>query len=182
MVSYCTYSRVPNKRTGRLLANGKKPHLYALIQDYTFINFQQKVPPICLFPPILLLFLYFHGPIQLPFKTFLWPIMTSDDRRSHFEATFGNLKQKLFNCRWIFYCNSMETLLIATKNPNYTFIQTYTFNIFLRKVPPTLVCQIDVHARLLILRKNFPLHGLIWVGTFIDFEKKFPPARLFGSH
>ena len=48
-----TYSRVPNKRTGRLLENEKKSHLYALIQDYTFINFQQKVPPIRLFPPIL---------------------------------------------------------------------------------------------------------------------------------
>ena len=32
---------------------------------------------------------------------------------------------------------------------------------------------------LLILRKNSPLHGLILVCTFIDFEKKFPPARLF---
>ena len=51
-----TYSRVPNKRTGRLLENEKKSHLYALIQDYTFINFQQKVPPICLFPPIRLFF------------------------------------------------------------------------------------------------------------------------------
>ena len=47
---------------------------------------------------------------------------------------------------------------------------------------PTLVCRIDVHARLLILRKNFPLHGLIWVCTFIDFEKNFPLACLFGSH
>ena len=37
-------------------------------------------------------------------------------------------------------------------------------------------------ARLLILRKKSPLHGLIWVCTFIDFEKKFLPARLFGSH
>ena len=46
----------------------------------------------------------------------------------------------------------------------------------------TLVYRIDVHARLLILRKKSPLHGLIWVCTFIDFEKKFPPARLFGSH
>ena len=43
----------------------------------------------------------------------------------------------------------------------------------------TLVYRIDVHARLLILRKNFPLHSLILVCTFIDFEKKFPPARLF---
>ena len=47
------YSRVPNKRTGRLLENEKKSHLYALIWNYTFINFQQKVPPICLFPPTL---------------------------------------------------------------------------------------------------------------------------------
>ena len=36
-------------------------------------------------------------------------------------------------------------------------------------------------ARLLILRKNSPLHGLILVCTFIDFKKIFPPARLFYS-
>ena len=40
---------------------------------------------------------------------------------------------------------------------------------------PTLVCRIDVHARLLILSKNSPLHGLILICTFIDFEKKNPP-------
>ena len=45
--------------------------------------------------------------------------------------------------------------------------------------PPTLVYRIEVHARLLILRKNSPLHGLILVCTFIDFETIFPPARLF---
>ena len=33
------FSRVPNKRTGRLLENGKKSHLFALIRNYTFINF-----------------------------------------------------------------------------------------------------------------------------------------------
>ena len=38
----------------------------------------------------------------------------------------------------------------------------------------TLVYQIDMHTRLLILRKNIPLHGLILVYTFIDLEKKFP--------
>ena len=43
----------------------------------------------------------------------------------------------------------------------------------------TLVYRIDVYARLLILRKKFPLYGLILVCTFIDFEEKFPPARLF---
>ena len=45
------YSRVPNKRTSRLLENEKKSHLYALIQTYPFINFHQKIPPIRLFPP-----------------------------------------------------------------------------------------------------------------------------------
>ena len=49
------YSRVPNKRTGRLFENEKKSHRYALIQTDTFINFQQKVPPIRLFPLTLLL-------------------------------------------------------------------------------------------------------------------------------
>ena len=61
------YSRVPNKRTGRLLENEKKSRLYALIWDYSFINFERKVPPIRLFPPIFLLifkeisYLYFYS-------------------------------------------------------------------------------------------------------------------------
>ena len=42
-----------------------------------------------------------------------------------------------------------------------------------------LVYRIDVHACLLILRKKSPLHGLIWVCTFIVFLRIFPPARLF---
>ena len=43
----------------------------------------------------------------------------------------------------------------------------------------TLVCRIDVHARLLILSKNSPLHGLIQICMFIDFEKKkIPHSRL----
>ena len=83
---FLAYSRVLNKRTGRLLENGKKSHLYALIRNYTFINFQQKVPPIRLFPPILLLIyvLSLYNSI-----TFLL-ITTSDDLRSHFKATYGN--------------------------------------------------------------------------------------------
>jgi hypothetical protein len=36
-----------------------------------------------------------------------------------------------------------------------------------------------VHARLLISKGNSLLHGLILVCTFIDFEKKIPPERLF---
>ena len=43
----------------------------------------------------------------------------------------------------------------------------------------TLVYRIDVHARLLILNKKSPLHGLILVCTFINFENFYPPARLF---
>ena len=49
----------------------------------------------------------------------------------------------------------------------------------LKQLLATLVYRIDVHARLLILRKKSPLYGLIWVCTFIDYEKNFPPARLF---
>ena len=62
-----TYSRVPNKRTGLLLENEKKSHLYTLVRNYTIINFQQNVPPIRLFPPILLFF--FVGKIN--FQDFL---------------------------------------------------------------------------------------------------------------
>ena len=56
-----TYSRVPNKRTGRLLENQKNSHLYPLIWDYSFINFEQKFPPLRLFPPIpFYIFELFH--------------------------------------------------------------------------------------------------------------------------
>ena len=59
----------------------------------------------------------------------------------------------------------------------YSFAIIEVFN---KVVPrPTLVYRIDVHARLLILRKKSPLHGLILVCTFIDFEKKIHTARLF---
>ena len=61
VMEFRAYSRVLNKRTGRLLENEKKSRLYALIWDYSFINFEQKVPPIRLFPPILLyIFELFH--------------------------------------------------------------------------------------------------------------------------
>ena len=49
------------------IENEKKSRLYALIWDYSFINFQQKVPPIRLFSPIFLLIfkefshLYFYS-------------------------------------------------------------------------------------------------------------------------
>ena len=47
---------------------------------------------------------------------------------------------------------------------------------------PTVVYQIDVHARLLILRKNSSLHGLILVCTFIVFELKVPLQVYFILH
>ena len=71
------YSRVPNKRTGHLLENEKTSHLYALIQTYTFINFQQKIPPIRLFPPKgsipTYTFINFCT-FTVQIRTFLWPI------------------------------------------------------------------------------------------------------------
>ena len=47
------YSRDPNKRTGRLLENGKKNPTYThlLIWNYPFINFQQKYLPTYTFIP-----------------------------------------------------------------------------------------------------------------------------------
>ena len=54
---YTLESRI-NKQVGRLLESDKKSHLYV----YQF-NFQQKVPPIRSFPPLLLLiFVLFYGP------------------------------------------------------------------------------------------------------------------------
>ena len=51
----------------KLIENKKKSRLYKLIWDYSFINFQQKGPPIRLFSPIFLLIfkefshLYFYS-------------------------------------------------------------------------------------------------------------------------
>ena len=77
-------------------------------------------------------------------------------------------------------CEEVIAYLKKWSNNLYHLHQTSQFLIWgFPNQLSTLVCWIDVHAHLLILRKNFPLHGLIWVCTFIDFEKKFPPARLF---
>ena len=59
---------------------------YTFIKTYTFINFQQKVPPIRLFPPILLLIYVLSLNNSITFLL----ITTSDDLRSHFKATYGN--------------------------------------------------------------------------------------------
>ena len=91
-----TYSRVPNKRTGRLLENEKKSHLYALIQTYTFINFQQKVPPIRLFPLTLLLIFVLS--------------MAHFDLRRPQKPLWGH-NQKLINYKRIFYWNTKQPLL-----------------------------------------------------------------------
>ena len=55
---------------------------------------------------------------------------------------------------------------------------------FWEKIPPARLFHpmwtaLFWSAHLLILRKNSPLHGLILVCTFINFEKKILPARLF---
>ena len=110
----------------------KKSHLYALIQDYTFINFQQKVPPIRLFPPILLLiFVLLSNNI-----TFLKFTMTHFDLRRPTKPLWGHNWENYFTIYW----NSNQTLLylywMLPKNPTYTFIQTYTFISFQQKFPP----------------------------------------------
>ena len=72
-LQFANYSRVPNKRTGHLLENQKNSHLYALIWDYSFINFHKKVPPIRLFPPILLFIFELSHPFFMLISLFsLW--------------------------------------------------------------------------------------------------------------
>ena len=58
------YSRVPNKRTGLLLENGKKNKIppISLFQNYMLINFLQKVPPIHLFQPVYFFYFGKYGP------------------------------------------------------------------------------------------------------------------------
>ena len=94
--AYWDYSRVPNKRTGRLLENEKKSHLYATIRDYSFVNFQQKVPPICLFPLTLLLIFVLS--------------MAHFDLRRPQKPLWGHI-QKLINYKRIFYWNTKQPLL-----------------------------------------------------------------------
>ena len=107
----------------RLLIFSKNSHLFV----YSHLYFYQ--------------FLYFHGLISLPFKPFLWPILTLDDLRSHFEATIGNLNQILINCKRISYWNSKQTLLYS--------IECY------QKIPPILLFR---PIRLLIFSEKSHLY------------------------
>ena len=68
--NYILYSRVPNKRTGLLLENGKN-HTYTYLSGTvnTLINFLQKVPPIHLFQHIRLFYFGKNGPLFLREKT-----------------------------------------------------------------------------------------------------------------
>ena len=51
---------------------------------------------------------------------------------------------------------------------NFLFISTYL----------TLEYQINMPARLLIFRKKYPRHAVIWSGMLIKLWKSFHPARL----
>ena len=69
-------------------------------------------------------------------------------------------------------CQEVIAYLKKWSNNLYHLHQTSQFLIWgFPNQLSTLVCWIDVHARLLILRKNSPLHSLILVCTFIDFDK-----------
>ena len=57
---------------------------YTFIQTYTFINFQQKVPPICLFSPILLLI--FKESSHLHF--YLEPLSIRNSRVLHYSSYY----------------------------------------------------------------------------------------------
>ena len=76
----------------------------------------------------------------------------------------------IYSFHYWFFFSRCFFLVLCTKN-----INRYFGNFCIG----TLVYRIDVHARLLILRKKSTLYGLILVCTFINFEKTFLPARLF---
>ena len=124
------YSRGPNKRTGRLLENEKKSHLYALIWDYSFINFEQKVPPIRLFPPIHL---------------------------NIFE---------LFHCLIFGITNYYAKVLIHSLKVGVFWVALNTDYYISRH-------------KLIENKKKSRLYTLIWDYSFINFQQKVPPIRLF---
>ena len=68
---------------------------------------------------------------------------TSDDLRSNFEATIGNLNQKLINCKRIFYKNSKQALLYPIESyqkiPPILLFRPIRLLIFSKKVPPILL-------------------------------------------
>ena len=61
------------------------------------------------------------------------------------------------------------------------FLGQHVYCFWEKKIPctfiPSCMCIGICTARLLILRKKSPLHGLILVCTFISFWEKIPPAR-----
>ena len=112
--------RVPNKQTGLLLENEKKSHLYTLIRNYSFINFQQKVPPIRLFPPILLFFFVIFGPP----KVFIIFLMFSLAQIGYFQS-------------WDLLKQSFSPFSFHSKSNFLTYLSDFHKN--RRKFPPILL-------------------------------------------
>ena len=142
------YSRVPNKRTGRLLENEKKSHLYAVIRNYTIINFQQKVPPIRLFPHIFSrLFVIFF----MNFSRILADFQGDGFPR----LALIIISNEAPEC-WIIYGPLLSTtkkfppirLLFSRNFPTYTFIQSYILISFWGNFPPILLFGLVVYSEL----------------------------------
>ena len=118
------------------MENEKKSHLYALIRNYTFINFQQKVPPIRLFPPILLLLL----PNYITFLKFTMAHFDlrrpQKPLRDHNWENYLTIDQFLIGTPRRLSYTFINLYQMLPKNPTYTFIQTYTFINFQQKFPP----------------------------------------------
>ena len=93
------------------IENEKKSCLYALIWDYSFINFQKKVPPICLFSPIFLL-------ILRNFPTYVF-IQT--------RCLFGTLEYSSVLNKWPCRFISCKVCLFASINvKRQTLLETYS--------------------------------------------------------
>ena len=138
------YSRVPNKRTGRLLENEKKSPLYALIRNYMFINFQEKVPPKYTFIPTYTFINFFQIGL-LMYITYLF----------HY---WYYMKQK--NGLWGVdkACKGLILLSMATKFSvyfHYVFNYRNHVNIAIYFGPPILLFS---PIRLFVLQKSSHLY------------------------
>ena len=127
----------------------------------TFINFEKKIPPV---RPYFGLHVYCFWE-KFPPCTFI-PSCTFID----FGIAMSNLEKK--GGQWL-SCHALVTLAIS-----WTYSKFFPFKaLFYTKTTFDHGCNCA-----LVYRKNFPLHGLILVCTFIDFEKKIPLHVYSGLH
>ena len=162
---------MPNRRAFTFINFEKKIPLYGLILVCTFIDFEKKFPPARLFHPARLLVLVcskFHSTHD-PEQSIPKHCQSNPKAIPKYSKVFQSIPKYPKTSQSIpkFQWQEIASTAFLQRNA----IATAILN--------TLVYRIDMHARFINFERKFPLHGLILVCTFIDFEKIFPPARLF---